>query len=59
LGVIIKFLILVFFFIWVRTSLPRIKYNHLMALFWKNVLPISISILMFLVLIYPTGSIVL
>ncbi|NIT57746.1 MAG: NADH-quinone oxidoreductase subunit NuoH [Aliifodinibius sp.] len=32
----------VFFFIWVRWTIPRFKYNQVMKLGWKRLLPISI-----------------
>lgn len=32
----------VFFFIWVRWTIPRFKYNQLMNLCWKNLLPLGI-----------------
>ena len=34
---------LAFCFIWIRWTLPRFKYNQLMNLGWKNLLPISIA----------------
>ncbi len=37
-----KVAFLVFFFIWVRWSLPRFRYDHLMNLGWKVMLPLSI-----------------
>ncbi len=37
---------LVFVFIWVRWTLPRFKYNQLMAIGWKRFLPIAIANLM-------------
>ncbi|MEO8512759.1 MAG: NADH-quinone oxidoreductase subunit NuoH [Ignavibacteria bacterium] len=37
-----KVAFLVFFFIWVRWSLPRFRYDQLMSLGWKVMLPLSI-----------------
>ena len=34
-----------FYFIWVRASLPRIRYDHLIKLSWYNILPIIFSYL--------------
>lgn len=34
-----------FFFIWVRTSFPRLRYDQVMGLCWKKILPLSISFL--------------
>ena len=41
----IKGAIISFIFLWVRTSFPRIRYDQLMGLLWKNYLPLSISLL--------------
>jgi NADH-ubiquinone oxidoreductase chain 1 len=32
----------------VRTSFPRIRYDQLMNMLWKNFLPLSISLLWFI-----------
>lgn len=36
---------LVFSFLWVRASFPRIRYDQLMSLMWKAFLPMTISLL--------------
>jgi NADH:ubiquinone oxidoreductase subunit H len=41
-------LFLIFFFIWIRATLPRIRYDHLLSLGWTNILPFSISYLIFI-----------
>lgn len=45
--------ILIFSFIWVRSALPRIRYDQLMALGWTKLLPFSISYLLFLSSLLP------
>nr|ALO20730.1 NADH dehydrogenase subunit 1 [Proboscidactyla flavicirrata] len=41
----IKGSLIVFCFIWVRTSFPRLRYDQLMSLLWKCYLPLSLSII--------------
>ena len=39
----IKGTLIVFLFVWVRTSFPRLRYDQLMSLLWKTYLPLSLS----------------
>jgi NADH-quinone oxidoreductase subunit H len=42
----LKVQLLLFFFIWVRGSLPRVRYDQLMKLGWKVLIPVSVVWLM-------------
>jgi len=46
-----KVLFLLFFFIWVRWSIPRFRYDQLMNLGWKVMLPLSLLNLMWVALL--------
>ena len=39
----LKILFFVFCFLWVRSSFPRFRYDHLMYLTWKRYLPLSVG----------------
>nr|ALO20638.1 NADH dehydrogenase subunit 1 [Ptychogena lactea] len=39
----IKGTFIVFLFVWVRASFPRLRYDQLMSLLWKTYLPLSLS----------------
>lgn len=41
----IKGTLIVFLFVWVRTSFPRLRYDQLMSLLWKTYLPLSIGLI--------------
>nr|YP_009251049.1 NADH dehydrogenase subunit 1 [Macrophthalmus japonicus]AMY96232.1 NADH dehydrogenase subunit 1 [Macrophthalmus japonicus] len=43
----LKMIGIVFVFVWVRGTLPRLRYDKLMYLAWKSYLPVSINYLIF------------
>nr|VFU78658.1 NADH dehydrogenase subunit 1 [Proasellus ebrensis] len=45
----LKISLILFMFIWVRATLPRLRYDKLMDLSWVVILPISLSYLLFFV----------
>jgi NADH-quinone oxidoreductase subunit H len=40
----LKIIVLLFGMIWVRATLPRIRYDRLMSFGWKVMLPLSLAI---------------
>jgi len=46
---LLKTLALSILFVWVRATLPRIRYDHLIYLTWKRFLPLSLSFIMLLI----------
>nr|CTP93719.1 NADH dehydrogenase subunit 1 [Pseudoniphargus gorbeanus] len=48
---IVKMMIVVYFFVWVRVTMPRYRYDKLMNLAWKVFLPVSLMLFMFYLLI--------
>jgi NADH-quinone oxidoreductase subunit H len=50
-----KIFTLIVFFIWVRATLPRLRYDQLMTLGWKVLLPIAtLNVLVTAVLVVTT-----
>lgn len=47
----IKLLFVMFFFVWVRATLPRYRYDQLMLLGWKVILPLSLAFTLFSIFI--------
>ncbi len=39
----IKILVILFFLIWIRATLPRLRYDRLMAFGWKILLPVALA----------------
>jgi len=46
--IILQSLIVAFIFLWLRATLPRIRYDRLIMLTWKSFLPMSLILLIFL-----------
>ncbi|GAA5007954.1 hypothetical protein GCM10025734_49540 [Kitasatospora paranensis] len=42
LWIVIKIQLLLFFFIWLRGTLPRLRYDQFMKLGWKVLIPVSL-----------------
>lgn len=49
-----KIIFVVFFFIWVRASFPRLRYDQLMSLCWKELLPLVFAYLVFTICLFYT-----
>ena len=47
----VKILLMMFFFVWVRWTLPRFRYDHVMNIGWGKLLPLSLAnLLLYMVL---------
>lgn len=50
----IKLIVIGFIFIWIRGTLPRYRFDQLMSLGWKVILPLSLSLVFYTVLLFLT-----
>lgn len=50
----IKIVLVVFMFIWVRASFPRFRYDQLMSLCWKELLPLVFAYILFTICLFYT-----
>jgi len=46
LWLLAKLYFFIFFYMWIRATLPRYRYDHLMAISWKFLLPLSLGTLL-------------
>jgi hypothetical protein len=49
-----KIILVVFFYIWVRASFPRLRYDQLMSLCWKELLPLVFAYIIFTISLFYT-----
>lgn len=49
-----KIITVVFLFIWVRASFPRLRYDQLMSLCWKELLPLVFAYIIFAICLFYT-----
>jgi NADH-ubiquinone oxidoreductase chain 1 len=54
----IKIVTVVFFFIWVRASFPRLRYDQLMSLCWKELLPLVFGYIIFSISLFSTFDLI-
>jgi NADH-quinone oxidoreductase subunit H len=42
----VKVVALLYIYVWLRATLPRMRYDRLMALSWKSLFPLSLAMMM-------------
>nr|AIU56539.1 NADH dehydrogenase subunit 1 [Cetorhinus maximus]AIU56552.1 NADH dehydrogenase subunit 1 [Cetorhinus maximus]AIU56604.1 NADH dehydrogenase subunit 1 [Cetorhinus maximus]AIU56695.1 NADH dehydrogenase subunit 1 [Cetorhinus maximus] len=55
LSLMMKATLLTLFFLWIRASYPRFRYDQLMHLVWKNFLPLTLAIMLWHIAL-PTAT---
>ena len=48
-----KILVFIFFYVWLRGTLPRFRYDQLMSFGWKLLLPVSLANLVITAFVLP------
>lgn len=48
ISLLLKTLLLSILFVWIRATMPRIRYDHLIFLTWKRFLPVAVGVLLIL-----------
>jgi NADH-quinone oxidoreductase subunit H len=43
---LLKVVVLLYIYVWLRATLPRMRYDRLMALSWKSLFPLSLAMMM-------------
>jgi NADH-quinone oxidoreductase subunit H len=43
---VLKVVVLLYVYVWLRATLPRMRYDRLMALSWKSLFPLSLAMMM-------------
>jgi len=43
---LVKVVALLYVYVWLRATLPRMRYDRLMALSWKSLFPLSLAMMM-------------
>jgi NADH-quinone oxidoreductase subunit H len=53
----VKMIVIIFIFMWVRWSLPRFRFDQLMDIAWRALIPISLALTLgTAILVYYTGG---
>jgi NADH:ubiquinone oxidoreductase subunit H len=47
-SLLLKTVLLSILFVWIRATIPRMRYDHLIFLTWKRFLPVALGVLIIL-----------
>ena len=53
---LLKLVLFLFVYVWLRATLPRLRYDRLMALGWKSLLPLSLLVMMATSVVYVAAQ---